>query len=158
MAGFGLGCTTATVTSGTLSVSGTWTADGEGGFTDDTTTTGMEVMEMPPECLTVSGTVTTCDRVGGPVQSSLGYSMFECVDNADTGGCTCTGTIDQQGGMGQVSIFATQEGLYTAMDNTLGLGDNGDFGYCAADGAMVLTYAAAPKIGTVTGSIVLQKQ
>jgi hypothetical protein len=161
MAGFGLGCTTASITSGSLQVSGTFTADAAGMFTDTTVTTGMQEIEMPPSCLTVSGTVTTCDRVGGPVQSSLGYATFSCVDNAETGGCTCNGTIDQEAGLAVATLRPPEAGTYTTADNVVTVVDGRyetQYGYCATSNALVLTVAAPGKTGTVTGAIVLEKQ
>jgi hypothetical protein len=64
MTGFGLGCTAAPVT-GTLEVTGAWTANADGTFIDQTTTSGDSQIELPPACLNVSGTTTTCDRLGG---------------------------------------------------------------------------------------------
>jgi hypothetical protein len=161
MAGFGLGCLTGSVTSGTMQVTGTWSADTTGMFTDATTTTGMQAVELPPDCLVVSGTVTTCDRVGGPVQSSLGYTTFECVDNPATMGCSCTGTFQQEGGLAVVSLRPLDEGTYTTADTMLTMTDGRNetqYAHCVAGNAMVLTLAAPGKIGTVMGSIVMSKQ
>src|SRR6185436_14209979 len=57
VSGFGLGCPTVTVT-GSLQVSGTWTANADGTYADNTTTTGDEQLTVPAECLNVSGTTT----------------------------------------------------------------------------------------------------
>ena len=61
---FGVGCAPAvSVTGGALQVTGTWTANSNGTYSDNTTTTGTEQITVPPACLTVSGTLTTCDRI-----------------------------------------------------------------------------------------------
>jgi hypothetical protein len=160
MAGFGLGCTAGTVTAGAIQVAGTWTADAEGNFTDGTTTTGTQEVELPADCLEVSGTVTTCERVGGPVQSSLGYTTFVCVDNAETGGCTCSGAFEQEGGLAVLSLRPLDEGSYSTEDTMLTVTDGRDetqFEHCVMDNAMVLTLATPGKNGTVVGPIVMQK-
>jgi hypothetical protein len=158
MLGFGLGCTQATITSGSLQIAGAITFGADATFTDSTVTTGEQVVEMPAECLMVSGTVTQCDRVGSPVQSSLGYETFVCVPNDATMGCTCTGTINQEGGIGLVQARAEMSGPMMTMATTVSLGDEKDYAYCVADSALVMTFPAPGKIGTVMGPIVLQKQ
>lgn len=158
MLGFGLGCTMGSVESGSLQVGGTITFNEDGTYTDNTTTSGDQEVGMPPDCLNVSGTVTTCDRVSSPVQSSLGYEMFLCVDNTETMGCSCSGTFNQEGGIALIALDASTDGMYTTMDTTLSLGDSKDYSYCVTDGVMVMNLAAPGKTGTVMGPIVLQKQ
>src|SRR5215471_16202508 len=82
---FGLGCTSVSVT-GSLQVTGTWTAKSDGTFTDATTTAGTEQITLAASCLQVSGTTTTCDRIGGLLQG-VGYASVTCTD-ATGGGCT----------------------------------------------------------------------
>lgn len=159
MLGFGLGCTEAAITSGSLQVSGTITFNADGTFTDATVTTGEQVVELEPTCLNISGTVTQCDRVGGPVQGSLGYEMFNCIPNDATMGCTCTATINQEGGIALVSPEAETEGHHMSVDTTtVSLGEEQNYSYCASPSALVMTFPTPGKIGTVTGPIVLQKQ
>jgi hypothetical protein len=160
MTGFGLGCTSGTVTSGSLELAGTFTADAGGTYTDNTATTGEEEIELPAECLVVSGTTTTCADLQGAVGSSLGYSSFTCVDNAVSGGCTCNGSVDQLGGLAMVSINASTSGTYTSVDDALtstALGTDTEYSYCITANTMVMTLQSLSKIGTLMGPIVLQK-
>jgi hypothetical protein len=161
MMGLGLGCPSGQITSGSLQVTGTWTADACGMYTDNTTTTGQQTIELPPSCLTVSGFVTTCDRVSDPFGDTLGYDSVTCVDNEETQGCTCQATIDQQGGLGLVSFFPPATGSYTATGNSLvttAEATDTEYSYCIAGNTMTLTLETLGKTGTVMGSIVLQKQ
>ena len=68
----GLNCPPAAVT-GSLQVTGTWTANADGTYQDNTTTTGTEKFSLAPSCLMLSGTTTTCDGIAGPLQG-LGFS------------------------------------------------------------------------------------
>jgi len=160
MKDFGLGCTEAPVT-GTLNVTGTWTANADGTVADNTTTTGTQQIELPHACLSISGTVTTCDRVGGPFQG-MGYDTVDCVDNAATGGCSCTATVNQAGSIAQVSQNYTTTGKYTIAGNVLTVADSGGneapYQFCSAT-TLTLTPQTSTAIatGTVTGSIVLHK-
>ena len=117
LSGFGLDCTSAPVT-GSLRVTGTWTASSDGKYTDNTTTSGDAQLELPPECLRVSGTTTTCERLGGSLQA-LGYASLTCTDNSASGGCTCSATVQQAGGLALVSIDASTTGTYTTSNNNL---------------------------------------
>ena len=58
-------CTNVTI-SGSLDVSGTWTANANGTYTDGTTTTGTAQLDLPAGCLMLSGTTIDCDGIGGP--------------------------------------------------------------------------------------------
>jgi hypothetical protein len=157
----GLGCTMAPVT-GSLSVSGTWTAVAGGTYMDNTTTTGQVVHELSAECLNVSGFETTCDRI---VLDSIGLPSPEppaqqCVDNAATEGCTCTTTINQQGGLAQVSISGSMSGTFATSGNDLvTTADTVDteYSYCVAGNTltMILNTASASPI---MSPIVFQKQ
>jgi hypothetical protein len=161
MTSLGLGCASAEITSGSLQVTGTWTADSCGMLTDTTKTTGEQQVELPPSCLMVSGTTTSCDQVGDPVRSVLGYASFDCVDNTETEGCTCSATFDQEGGIAFVSIDASADGTYTTADNTLtttAFGNDTEYSYCVSGNTLTLTVQTVGKTGTVMGPIVLQKQ
>lgn len=159
MTGFGLGCTEAPVM-GELEIGGTFTANADGTVADNTTTTGQMVIELSYECLDVSGTVTTCDRVGAPL-SAIGFESVECLDNEETEGCTCTGVVNQSGGMSFVSFDASDSGEVAtgAMSFTIsGRGEDVEYGYCVADNVMTVTPLTANKTGAMTGSIALIKQ
>ena len=153
--GFGLGCTSAPVT-GSLQVSGTWTANGDGTYSDETNTSGNETLDLPASCLNVSGTTTTCDRISGPLMA-LGYAAVECLD-ATSGGCTCAATVQQTGGIGLVVTYAPASGNYTASGNVITTA-SGDlqYSYCVSGSALTMTpQSESPK--TTTGTVVLQKQ
>jgi hypothetical protein len=157
VAGFGLGCTAAPVT-GALEVVGSWTANADGTFTDQTTTTGDSQIELPAECLNVSGTVTTCDRLGGALQA-LGYASATCEDAASGGGCTCLASAEQAGGLAMVTVGAASSGTYTTANGVLttSAGTNNAYSYCVTGNTLVLTPQPTGATGTLTGTIVLVK-
>jgi hypothetical protein len=161
MAGLGLGCQTAPITSGSLKVSGTWSAAADGTYMDASKTTGVQEVELPAACLTVSGFVTTCAKVSRPFKDTLGYATAECLDNAETGGCTCTTTIDQVGGLAVVSKASPDTGTYTATDGSLVMAFEQvptEYSYCVASTTMAMTVTTVGKTGTVMGTMVLEKQ
>jgi hypothetical protein len=157
----GLGCTMAPVT-GSLSVSGTWTASADGMYMDNTTTTGQVVHELAAPCLDVSGFEATCDRI---VLDSIGLPSPEppaqqCVDNAATEGCTCTTTINQQGGLAQISRNASASGTYTTSANELVTTADGvdtEYSYCVAGNTLAVTLGMVSAAPTMD-PIVFQKQ
>jgi hypothetical protein len=157
----GIGCTTATVT-GTLHVTGTWTANADGTVSDNTTTTGDENLELPASCLNVSGTTTTCPKLARSF-SSLGLATATCADAASGGGCSCTATVEQSGGIAVVSTDATNSLTYTTASNVITTSDGLNqtpYSYCVAGSTLTMSPQATSTTsgGTVTGTIVLQKQ
>jgi hypothetical protein len=155
----GLGCGSGTISSGALEVSGTWIADAMGNVWDDTTTRGAQKFELPAACLEVL-LVTHCASIAAPLKRSLGYDTVECVDNPETGGCTCTGTFDQKGGLAAISSGPLEAGSYVVAGTTLTTGSGGNettYGHCATDNVMVLTLPVPGSVGQVVGSIVLHK-
>jgi len=159
LGGLGIGCEEAPA-SGELDVTGNWTVGADGTFSDNTTTTGEVKLELEPECLDVSGTVTTCDRVGAPL-ASAGFTTVTCVDSETTeGGCTCTCTVDQSGGTAYVSFNATTEGTHASADNTFTVSgiDDIDYSYCVDGNFMMVTPTTTNIIGTTNGTVVFQKQ
>jgi hypothetical protein len=140
---------------GELTITGTWTANSDGTYTDGTTTTGTETMELNEACKSLSGTVTTCDRIGGPIQS-YGYTALSCTDNLSTSGCTCTATINQTAGMGVTPGFPSETGAYTITGTTLALSDD-QYSYCVSGSTLTMTPVPEAATGALTGSIVLQR-
>ncbi|HVY37094.1 MAG TPA: hypothetical protein VHM31_04145, partial [Polyangia bacterium] len=154
-----LGCVTASVT-GTVQVSGSWVANANGTYTDQTTTTGEEKLSLAPKCLNVSGTTTDCESLPGTIQA-LGYAKVTCASAAG-GGCSCVGTINQRGGIGLLSSDPATNGDFQTSNGVIATGQDTftqqpfQFSYCAGNGKMTWT----PKVTnptTVTGSIVFQK-
>jgi hypothetical protein len=157
MSGFGLGCTAAPLT-GALEVSGTWIANPDGTFTDQTATSGDSQIDLPADCLNVSGTITTCDRLDGALQA-LGYASVTCMDSA-SGGCTCAATVQQMGSLGFVTLDTARSGTYAAADNmlTASARNQTQYAYCVSGTTLTLTPQTVGRTGTVAGTIVLQRQ
>ncbi|HET6145995.1 MAG TPA: arabinofuranosidase catalytic domain-containing protein [Polyangia bacterium] len=152
---FGAGCAFAPVT-GSLKVTGTLTANADGTYSDDTTTTGDEQFTLAPSCLVISSAPVTCSGAAGLLKG-LGYSSLTCPQAAG-GGCTCSGTIQQPGGLGLPSVAASTNGNYTISGNVVTIsGDSGDvrYSYCVSGTTTTMTPQSANP--TITGSIVLQK-
>lgn len=158
-----IGCPEATITGGKVEVSGNWLINADGTISDNTNSISEVTFELEQECLDVSGTVTKCPNIGLPL-TGMGFDDVQCADSTVTaGGCTCTGTANQQGGMGYVLGFnAETSGQYTVAGNTLTADGTGpeDLGYsfCVEEPFMVVTPTAVMETGTLTGTIVLQRQ
>lgn len=158
VSGFGLGCTQVPVT-GTLEVAGPWTANPDGTFVDQTTTSGDSELALPPACLNISGTVTTCDRLGGALQA-LGYAEVTCVDAASGGGCTCAASVQQTGGLASVSLSPASGGTYASANNVLtttSAGVDTAYAYCVSGNQMIMTPQTVRATGALTGTIVFVK-
>jgi len=152
----GLNCPAPPV-SGSLQVTGSLTANANTTYTDNTTTTGTEHFMLAPACLMISGTTTTCDGITGPIQGGLGFPSLSCTDAAG-GGCSCTATIQQTGGVGLPSPAPSTTGNYATSGNTLTLtGGGGDarYSYCVAGSTLTVTPQGTGP--SVAGTIVLQK-
>jgi len=148
---FGLTCTSGQVT-GTLQVTGTWTANADGTFTDGTMTTGSEVLTLGPECKTLSAAQVTCDRIGSVIAGGY-YDTVTCVDST-TGGCTCTGNVKQSGSIGIATTSPNTSGNFTTGSNAITItSDSSKYSYCVSGNQLTLTPQGTP---TATGSIVLQ--
>jgi hypothetical protein len=158
VAGFGLGCTAAAVT-GMLEVSGTWTANPDGTFRDQTVTSGASQLQVPPECLNVSGTVTTCDRLGGAFQA-LGYASVSCANATSGGGCTCTASADQTGGLAMLSVGPPTSGTYATANDVLttSAGREAQYAYCVSGDTLVLTPQTLGQTGALTGTIAFARR
>src|SRR4029077_4574726 len=99
----GAGCPRAPVT-GSLHVTGTLTANANGTYADDTTTTGNEQFTLEKSCLVISSTQTDCPGAASIIKS-LGYESVTCTSVAG-GGCACSATINQKGTVGLLSPAA----------------------------------------------------
>ncbi len=146
-------CKNVTMT-GSLNVSGTWTANSDGTYTDTTTTTGSAQIQLPAGCLMLSGTTTTCSHIESPL-TGLGFSSVTCQDASSGGGCTCTATAQQAGWPGLLSASAMSSGNYTTSGNTLTLDGSAPYSYCVAGSQM--TWTPQTTSPTTKGTIVFQK-
>ncbi len=149
-------CTSAPIT-GTLSVSGTFTANADGTYTDGTTTTGTAQVELAAGCLQISGTSINCQGAQTALESA-GLGQATCTSVA-SGGCTCTTVVNQKGGIGIPTPTPATSGNYKSQANVLSLTtDSGDktHAYCVSGTNLTVT----PQSGTptvITGSIALQQ-
>jgi len=137
---------------GSLQVTGTWTANADGTYTDGTTTSGPVQLQLPAGCLMISGTTTTCKGVNGPL-SGLGFSSVDCTSSAD-GGCTCAAMLQQPGGLGLITSDPRTSGNYTTSGNTLTADGTSAYAYCVAGSTM--TWTPQTMSPETTGTIVLQ--
>ena len=152
---FGANCPRTTVT-GSHHVTGTWTANPNGTVSDDTTTTGTEQFSLASSCLVISSTPTTCAKIGGLVKI-LGYDAVTCTDASD-GGCDCSATVNQRGGLGLVSPDPTTSGNQATQGNTLTItGGAGDatYAYCVGGSQLIVTPQGDGP--TLAGTITLEK-
>ena len=150
----GAGCPSVAVT-GDLQVTGSWTANSDGTYVDNTITSGTEQFRLAPSCLVISSTKVTCSGAAG-LLTSLGYSSLTCPSTAD-GGCDCMGTIHQTGGIGLVSPAPATSGYYTPAGNQVTMsGDSGNtqYSYCVSANTITLTPQSTNP--TMAGTIVLQ--
>lgn len=163
---FGIGCESGAI-SGEFEVTGNFSVAADGAVSDNTSTSGELIIELEPPCLNVSGTVTQCSKIGIPL-ASAGFDTVDCVDSTTTtGGCTCTGTFAQQGGMGYVLAFnAAKTGTSTSANNTLTVTGTStsstletlNYSYCVDGNFTMVTPTSPHALGTTKGTIVLQKQ
>jgi hypothetical protein len=150
-----LGCATAAIT-GSRAVAGTFTANADGTYVDQTTTSGEDQFTLAPACRSISGTLVACDRIG-PVFQTYGYDSVSCADAAD-GGCLCAAVFAQTAGLGVLSLEPPAQGSFTTSGQTLtvndGWSDPQRYQYCASDGQLELLPISTSN-GVVRGSVVL---
>src|SRR3954465_12755980 len=146
-------CKVATI-SGSISVNGTWTANANGTYTDGTTTTGTAKVELEAGCKILSNTPLMCSGIDSPL-TAVGFSDAPCVDAASGGGCTCTGTVNQMGSIGWMTLDPQKNGNYVLSGSTLTADQIAKYGDCVAGDK--LTLIPQPTGFTATGTIVLQK-
>jgi hypothetical protein len=149
----GMDCPSAPLT-GSLLVTGTWIAQSNGVYRDATSTSGQEQFTLAPECLLMSGTTITCDRIS-PVFGALGYSSVTCTSTS-AGGCNCTASIDQVGGVGVVSFWPPFSGTYAIAGDVVTIDDESEYSYCVSGDMLRLTPLRTDTV-TVSGAVVLQR-
>ena len=152
LSNIGAGCPSAPVT-GSLTASGTWTANADGTYSDHTSTLGDEQFSLAPACLVISSTQTDCAGAANII-SSLGYATVTCTP-VSGGGCSCSATIKQSGAPGLVSVFAAANGNYVASGNQLTIDDQLPYTYCASGDTMTWTPKSTSPM--MSGSIVFQR-
>jgi hypothetical protein len=153
----GLGCMSAPVT-GLLQVAGTWTANSNGTYSDDTITSGEEQIELSATCLSISGTIVRCEQLGPAIQM-LGYSSATCTPDA-SGGCACNAQVEQSGSMGAVVMFPSTSGDYVTSGNVLTTSNFEtvtQYSYCASATELSVK-PLSNAMGTLTGAIQFEKQ
>lgn len=152
---FGAGCASAPVT-GSLQVTGTWTANADGTYLDDTTTSGEEHLTLAPSCLVISSTPVTCEGAAN-LLTSAGYASMTCAPTSG-GGCDCTAVVHHTGALGIVSPVPSTSGNFATAGNVLTIsGDVGDakYAYCASGNQLVMTPQSTSPL--MTGTIVFQR-
>jgi hypothetical protein len=157
MSSLGLGAVCDATVTGALEVAGTWTANADGTYSDGTTTSGTETIELTADCLSISGTTITCDRVDIPM-AAIGYAEVSCIDNPATSGCTCSTVIDQAGGLGLAPISPSDIGTYRVSGSrlTITAGEQ-EYDYCVHGTALGMIPVSTGRTGTLTGAVVLRR-
>jgi hypothetical protein len=168
LSGFGIGCPSAPITGGMLTVTGSLSFMDGGVAMDNTITTGTEIFEPEAACLNISGTTTLCDGLNGSL-AALGYNCppedpnclaVDCVAAPTGGGCVCTAKVYQSGGMAFVSFDYWNSGTYTSASNELTLtGNTKDtkYPYCVAGTKLTMSLGTMGRTGAVLGTVVFQK-
>jgi hypothetical protein len=144
-----LGCLTVPV-EGSLQTTGTFVANANGTYTDNTVTTGSVRFPLAPGCLSVSSVPVTCDRAAD-IFEPVGWMMSSCTET--NGQCSCALSVTQPAGMGSISSYTTPSGMYTTSASTLTV-DILKYDYCASGNTLTLT----PQKSALTGTIVLEKE
>jgi hypothetical protein len=160
MSVIGVDCTRGQITGGSLQVSGTFTANSDMSYSDNTTTTGDVEFTLEPLCLHWSGATTTCDGLARSGIPALGFDNTSSCVAASGGGCTCHGHVNQSGWMGVASLYASTSDVYAISGTVLTLSPttvpNDPYQYCVSGNTLTLTPQTT--YPTTSGTIVLQKQ
>jgi hypothetical protein len=143
-----LGCASVPVT-GSLTTRGSFRANADGTYTDNTTTSGSVTFPLAASCLSVSSVPVECERAAN-IFSAGGWSEATCTDTNGT--CNCSLSTEQEAGLGHVAPFTTPSGRYTTSGTTLTIDQLGH-AYCAAGNTLTLS----PQMSGLVGTVVLQK-
>jgi non-reducing end alpha-L-arabinofuranosidase len=146
-----MGCPTVPTT-GSLKVTGTWTANSDGTYADNTTTTGTVDFPLAPSCLSISSVAVECSKAAD-ILSAIGWASATC-SNA-SGQCKCTATANQKGGLGVISAYKQTSGTYAISGNTLNTDETVDYAYCVSGSTLTMT--PKPSFMGMKGTIVLTK-
>jgi hypothetical protein len=145
-----LGCSTVQV-NGSMQTTGTFTANADGSYADNTTTKGSVAFSLAPSCLTISSVPVECEKAGSIFQG-LGWTTTACT--LSNGQCNCSLSVEQRGGLGFISSSATMKGSYTTSGSTLTTDDGLSYSYCASGEQLTVT----PQMSSLKGTITLQKE
>ena len=151
----GATCPSAPVT-GSLTVTGTFTVNADGTYADNTVTSGDEQFRWRPRAW--SSRRRPSPAAERPTSSRRWATPSLTCTPATGGGCTCSGTVQQTGGLGLVSVAPSTSGSYTTAGNLITVsGDAGDtkYAYCVSGDRLTVTPQSTSP--TMTGTIVLQK-
>jgi len=143
-----LGCPTVPVV-GSLTTTGSFIANADGTFTDNTRTTGSATFPLAPACLSISSVERTCEQVSSIFQA-VGWTTSACTST--NGKCNCTVTADQPGGLGTLSEVETSKGRYSTSGNLLTTEDT-ITPYCVSGDKLTV----APQFPALSGTIVFTK-
>ena len=146
-----LGCTKIPAT-GSLKVTGTWTANADGTYSDNTITTGSMTFMLAPSCLVVSSSPVECSKMSGTF-TAAGWATATCSTDA-SGQCSCSATANQTGGIGVIFANASNKGDYTTTGGALNTDGEMDYSYCVSGNKLTLTPQS--KVLPLAGTIVLQ--
>src|SRR6478752_6753766 len=140
--------------SGSLNVSGTFSAVASGTFSDGTTTTGNLVVQLPAGCLQLSGTTVNCKGINAPLAGGMGFESSDCQPAATGGGCTCAVVVNHKGSMGYLTADVQENGNYKTEGNNLTLAvaiADTPYSYCASGGKISVTPLSTeyPTSGTI---------
>jgi non-reducing end alpha-L-arabinofuranosidase len=147
-----LGCAKVPVT-GSLSVTGTWTANSDGSYTDNTTTTGSMTFPLSSSCLTVSSAPVECTKMAGAF-TAAGWASATCTTDAGDQ-CNCSATANQKGGIGVIYANASDKGTYQTSGGSLTVDEEAQYSYCVSSTTLTLTPKSA--VLPLAGTVVLQK-
>jgi hypothetical protein len=143
-----LACATVPVT-GYLQTTGTFTANADETYVDDTVTTGSVNFPLDSSCLEISGVPVECSRAGD-IFGAIGWDTNTCA--LTEGVCQCSLSTEQQGGLGGILSYTLATGDYELEGTTL-TAENATYDYCTAGDTLTLT----PKMSSLTGTVVLQR-
>jgi len=135
---------------GTLQTTGTFVANADGTYVDNTTTTGSVTFPLSPSCLAISSVAVTCEKAG-TIFPPLGWTTGACTST--NGQCNCSFTTTQHGGPGFIVPYNEPKASYTASGNDLAI-DALKYSYCAAGDTLTVT----PKMAALTGTVVFQRE
>jgi hypothetical protein len=144
-----LGCKTVPV-NGALQTTGSFVANANGTYTDNTTTTGSVTVPLSPSCLTISSVAVACEKVSGTL-AALGWTTAACTDS--NGQCECSLSTEQHAGAGLVAPYTEPNGSYTTSGTELTV-DILKYSYCASVDTLILT----PHMAALTGTVTFQRE